>query len=265
MNNMVQLVVSDMDGTLLSEAKKLPADFLETIRGIQSQGITFAVASGRQMYTLQEELFDLKDSIYFVAENGGFMAYRDEIIHLDAIPRENVLEFLAFGRGIAGTFPILCGKDAAYVQDSDVTFLSEAHKYFRRLEMVEDLTQVQDDIVKFTLYDNLGAESNSMLHFATFADRFKVTVGAVQYLDVTNLSANKGTALEMLQSKLGVSCEHTMVFGDYLNDFEMMQRAKYSYAMKNAHPQILEAARFVTQFDNNEAGVTRTIRELLLD
>ena len=53
-----------------------------------------------------------------------------------------------------------------------------------------------------------------------------------------------------------------MVFGDYLNDLEMMQNAKYSYAMKNAHPEIIKVSNFVTKYDNNENGVVRTIREL---
>ncbi len=42
----------------------------------------------------------------------------------------------------------------------------------------------------------------------------------------------------------------------------MMKSAKHSYAMKNAHPQIIEAANFVTEFDNNNEGVERMVRKV---
>jgi len=55
-----------------------------------------------------------------------------------------------------------------------------------------------------------------------------------------------------------------MVFGDFLNDYEMMQTAKYSYAMKNAHPEIIKIANFTTQFDNNQGGVTDVISQEII-
>ena len=42
----------------------------------------------------------------------------------------------------------------------------------------------------------------------------------------------------------------------------MMKVAKHSYAMKNAHPEIIKASNFVTTHDNNENGVLRTIQAL---
>lgn len=39
-----------------------------------------------------------------------------------------------------------------------------------------------------------------------------------------------------------------MVFGDYLNDLEMMENAYYSYAMKNGHEKIKEVSNFENRF-----------------
>ena len=55
--------------------------------------------------------------------------------------------------------------------------------------------------------------------------------------------ANKGRAMNVVQKKFGISLQETMVFGDYLNDLEMMQQASFSYAMENANPDIIKAAR----------------------
>ncbi len=259
---MIKLVVTDMDGSLLNDAKQMPADFFTVFADLQRRGIHFAVASGRQMYTLQHELSDVRPFVYFISENGAYMTHGDELLHLDALPRQAVLELLGHGRNVPDSHFILCGKDGAYVQDNSVRFLNEARQYFRRLEIVEDLTKVSEEILKVTLCDFRNAEFNSLPHFERFSDRFKVTVGAERYLDITTLSANKGHALRQLQQRLGIGPSQTLVFGDYLNDLEMMHAADYSYAMKNAHPEILQAAAFITAWDNNDCGVTRTIRAL---
>ncbi|RYZ85684.1 MAG: HAD family hydrolase, partial [Proteobacteria bacterium] len=49
-----------------------------------------------------------------------------------------------------------------------------------------------------------------------------------------------------------------------MNDFEMMEYASNSYAMLNAHPEILEISKFTTRLDNNNNGVLETLRDLAL-
>ena len=68
----------------------------------------------------------------------------------------------------------------------------------------------------------------------------------------------------MLQSLNNISPDETLVFGDFMNDYEMMKTAKYSYAMKNANPKLIEVANFVTDKDNNEAGILEVIERLCL-
>ena len=53
-----------------------------------------------------------------------------------------------------------------------------------------------------------------------------------------------------------------MVFGDYLNDLEMMSSAYHSYAMENAHDDLKKVARFRTK-SNDESGVVHAIKAML--
>ena len=53
-----------------------------------------------------------------------------------------------------------------------------------------------------------------------------------------------------------MSPEQTAVFGDYLNDLELYDRAELSFAMANAHPRVLARARYIAPA-NDEGGVTR--------
>ena len=53
-----------------------------------------------------------------------------------------------------------------------------------------------------------------------------------------------------------------MAFGDYLNDIELLQSCRYSYAMENAHPDVKQAANFIAP-SNEEAGVVQILKTML--
>jgi len=252
-----------MDGTLLDDHKNLPADFFEVVQQLQQKDILFCVASGRQYYTLLEEFYDIRGSIIFCAENGTYVAYKNEVIHLHTMKKSDAEMLIAVGRKIDGAFLVLCCKNGAYVENTDAAFLNEVRKYYKCLEIVDDITKVEDDILKVTLCDFKNAEKNSYTFFGDFENDFKVAISGEIWLDITEKSANKGSAVRKIQQDFNISFDETLIFGDFLNDIEMMAEAKFSYAMKNSHPEILKASAFVTAFDNNDSGVTKTIKALI--
>ncbi len=260
---MIKLIITDMDGTLLDDVKNLPSDYFEIVDALQKKEVLFAIASGRQYYTLLEQFFELKDSLLFIAENGTYVVFKGQVIHEDAILKSDAIKLIDIARKVPNAFPVLCCVNGAYVEDNDITFLDETKKYYKKLEIVPDISEVNDTILKVTLWDAIDAETNSYNHFRKFQSDFKVAPGGKHWLDVININANKGIAIQKVQKYLNISFDETLVFGDYLNDMEMMATAKFSYAMKNAHPDILKAASFITEFDNNESGVTKAIRLLL--
>ena len=121
---------------------------------------------------------------------------------------------------------------------------------------------MEDTVLKVTLGDWKGVEEKSYAAYKKFENDFKVAVAAKIFLDINSKKTNKGNAIKGVQEKLNISPDETMVFGDYLNDLEMMQNASHSYAMKNAHPEIISTSKYITEFDNNENGVLRTILDL---
>lgn len=198
----------------------------------------------------------------FFSENGTHVVYQGKDLHVDPLDRNAAIEFVKAGRKLEDTFIVLCGKSSAYIECDDQKFIAEVKQYYERLELVEDLTKVEDLFLKVTLCNFKGVEEHTLPHFEGFTSDFKVAVAARIFIDITSATANKGNAIEKIQKKFNISPEETLVFGDYLNDLEMMQNAKYSYAMKNAHPGIIKASTYITNFDNNENGVIKTVVEL---
>ncbi|HEX8575263.1 MAG TPA: HAD family hydrolase [Flavobacterium sp.] len=261
---MIKLVVTDMDGTLLRTNNSLPDDFWEVEQKLFEKGVLFAVASGRQFYNLIAVFDAIKDRTLFLAENGAYIFYKGKVIFTNPLDKKAVIDFVHIGRKIDNAFLVLSGQNSAYVESSNQKLLDVLSKHINKLEIVDDLTTVEDVFLKLSVCDFNTSETNSYHYFKHLENDFKVAVSGAIWLDITNLTATKGAAIQTIQKQFGISFEETMVFGDFMNDFEMMQTAKFSYAMKNAHPEIKNIANFITTLDNNENGVTETIKEMIL-
>lgn len=253
-----------MDGTLLDDTRKLPEEIWSVIAELHKKGIMFAVASGRQYQTLADIFDRVSNEMLFMAENGTYVVHHGKPIATNPIEKSLVKELITTGRQIPDSYILLCGARTAFAESSDERFLEHARKYFNHIEVVEDLMEVQEDVLKYTIADFRDPVNNSIHYFDSFHDRCKPAVSSDLWLDVMGLTANKGNALKAMQEKLGISNEETIVFGDYMNDFEMMEYASNSYAMLNAHPEILAVSKFVTRLDNNNNGVIDTLRSLEL-
>ncbi|MBQ2404141.1 MAG: HAD hydrolase family protein, partial [Lachnospiraceae bacterium] len=90
----------------------------------------------------------------------------------------------------------------------------------------------------------------------------KVTFAGHQWVDVFDPALNKGVALKTLKNELGILPEETMVFGDQMNDMEMLEQAYYSFAVANARAEVKEAARFMAD-SNVEQGPMKIMKLLL--
>ncbi|CAG5071380.1 Sugar phosphatase YbiV [Dyadobacter sp. CECT 9623] len=258
----IRLIATDMDGTLLNSKHEVHESFYPVFQKIKDHGIVFVAASGRQYFNLAKTLARIKDQVIFAAENGSYVVFQDEEIHIQPIEQDIVRELITIGRTIPNTYPIICGKKKAYVESDEPEFINHLKLYFERYEVVEDLLAIEDDkFLKFTLCDLAGSEVNSYPYYKKFEDDLQVKVSGPIWLDISDKKANKGRAMEVLQEKFNVTPEQTMVFGDYLNDLEMLEKAHYSYAMANAHPDIKKIARFIAK-SNDENGVVEVLSEL---
>lgn len=262
---MIKLIMSDMDGTLLDENGNLPPDFDAVMEELKARGILFAPASGRQYYALLRQFQKYENDFIFVAENGTCGMREGKTLFYSAMDPAVVREMLGVAKKIPQAQVVLCGRNSAYIlSEQEPIFMQEVGMYYARCKMVDDFDQVEDDILKISLCDlsEGGSEFNAYPHFVPYKGRQQVVVSSRLWMDVMNMDVNKGIAAKRIQELLGILPVECMVFGDYMNDYEMMSSAYYSYAMENAHPKIKEAARFQAR-SNRAHGVTAAIRDML--
>lgn len=262
----IRLIACDMDGTLLDPDHAVHADFWPLLEQLQKRGIAFCPASGRQYANLHHVFASHAAGMVFIAENGTYVVRDGMELCSDCIAAADARVLVQVARRINanGTLAgaVLCGKHSAYIEWDFPAFRSEVEKYYHRLQVVSDLTQVDDEFLKLAVYSFGSSEQVSHPFFAGFEQTHQVVVSGVHWLDVMAPQANKGRGLKHIQDTLQITPQQTMVFGDFLNDMEMMEHSAYSFAMANAHPRLLARARFLAPA-NTHNGVVRTIGAVL--
>lgn len=259
---MIKLVAIDLDGSLLTDHKEFPPDFWEIAEVLLDKGVVMVIASGRPYHNLVKVFERIKDRLYFASDNGTQVLYQENELLTNQIEKTSLKKFIEISRPLDEVYPILCGKDVAFIENTESKFRAAALKYFQDYKVVEDLTTVEDAVVKISMCDLISAETNSYPHYTKFQKDFSVAVAGPMWLDITNSDGTKGNALKQIQRLLDIGREQTIAFGDYLNDLDMIRDARYGYAMKNAHPQLLKVANHVTDLDNNHFGVTETLKKI---
>jgi hypothetical protein len=259
-------VISDVDGTLVTDDKRLTSRTQAAAAELRASGIIFSITSARPPRGLRMLLRPLGITTPVTGFNGGVVASPDlTIITEHVLPPE-------IGRHAVDLFDrrglqvwVFSGQDwLIRSPDGPYVGLEERTVAFRPT-VVEDFGPALDAAAKivgvsadFEVLARCEREVRTAL-----ADNAFVARSQPYYLDVTHPLANKGTALTEIAKLLGVPLAEVAVLGDGGNDVAMFERSGLSIAMGNASPEVQQAADFVTD-SNGEEGFANAIERFIL-
>ena len=259
----VRLVVTDMDGTLLNRKSQVSENFFGLFSKLKKYNIQFVAASGRQYHSIVNKLHTIRDEIFIVAENGGIAISKEQELLSVNLSQKKIDDLLPLIKNLDNVYTVLCGKNSAYIETKNEKFISILNEYYSKYNIVDDLCTVQDDdFFKIAIYHFESSEKFIYPAFKHLEGKLQIKVSGENWLDISSPDANKGNAIQFIQTKLGISKEETMVFGDYNNDLEMLELGYFSYAMENAHSNVRKVARFETK-SNDDEGVEFILEKLL--
>lgn len=258
----IRLVVTDMDGTLLGDTREIHDEFWPLADELFARGIVFAPASGRHYFSLRQKFDAIADEVVFIASNGAHVVSAEKDLHADFVPFDVAIEVVRRVRDVPDAWTVLCGRRSAYIDESEPAFVDWISPHYPELMAVPRLEDVDDQVLSVGIFDRRGATENALPALEHLAASVRLMATDPHWVDVVSPTADKGRAVRHLQELLGVTADQTMVFGDYLNDLEMMPTATYSFAMANAHPLLKELASWRAP-TNSANGVVRTIRTVL--
>ena len=178
--DIIRLIASDLDATLLDGQSRLPPDFAETVRALSERGIRFAAASGRPIYTLEEMFAPLRDDIIFVGDNGGAICWKGESLYLSEMDAADWRTLAGQARS-AGHAAVLCGLETAYVEEQFRPYDRVFKRFYTKVEYVPHLEDVTARVDKFTIYFPEGdaQKGYDALYGPVWGGRFSVAVAGL--------------------------------------------------------------------------------------
>jgi Cof subfamily protein (haloacid dehalogenase superfamily) len=259
-------VISDVDGTLVTDDKILTARAQLAAAELHANGIIFSLISSRPPRGLRMLLGPLGITTPIAGFNGGVLATPDLTViaeHLlsPEVARRAVDIFDARRTQVwifSGQDWLLRNSDAPYVS------LEERTVEFGPT-MVDEFGPALDSCAKIVGVSadfELVAQCERDVR-AVVGEQTCVVRSQPYYLDITHPLANKGFALSAIAKLLGIPLAEIAVIGDGGNDVAMFERSGLSIAMGNASLQVQRTADFVTD-SNSENGFANAIERFIL-
>ncbi|WP_088348648.1 MULTISPECIES: Cof-type HAD-IIB family hydrolase [Rhodomicrobium] len=259
-------VVSDVDGTLVTDDKYLTESAREAVAALRASGILFAVTSSRPPRGLAMLLGPLEITTPLAGFNGGIVARPDlSVISAHLLSPQTARRAVDILDASELQVWVFTGQDWLVRDPAGAYVAFEAGTVGFQPVIVDDFGDALDQAAKIVgvAEDFARLEQCEPAMRAALAGEASVALSQPYYLDITHPLANKGAALTEIAALLGVPLAEIAVIGDGGNDVAMFERSGLSIAMGNASLQVQQAADVVT-VSNGEDGFAKAMERFIL-
>ncbi|MFF4588506.1 Cof-type HAD-IIB family hydrolase [Streptomyces sp. NPDC001388] len=270
-----RLIATDLDGTLLRDDKSVSPRTVAALAAAEEAGIEVFFVTGRParwMDVVSEHVHGhglaiCGNGAAVVDLHGGPGTHR--FVKVRELERDNALDAVRLLRDAApGTM---------YAIEQTYGFYQEPAYPKMHMEVPDDLAPAEDllapegpgstePVLKIlAFHPTLDPDAFLTLARLAIGDRANVTRSSPSaLLEISGPDVSKASTLALCCAERGISHEEVVAFGDMPNDVEMLTWAGRSYAMGNAHPDVIAAASGQT-VANNEDGVAVVIEQLIAE
>jgi Cof subfamily protein (haloacid dehalogenase superfamily) len=251
----IALVVSDVDGTLLTKDKTLTDGARDAVQRLHDAGIGFTITSSRPTIGMRFLIEPLAITLPVGAFNGSCIVDPQlKVIEQHLIPASAAQQSLdvlnEFGVDIwlfTSNLWLTRHGEGEYVPHekrairADPTLVGDFTPYLSAACKIvgssADAALLQR--CEAAMQRALGAEANAVRSQS-------------YYLDVTPPGCDKGTFVQAIAKRLGISTDAVATVGDMQNDLAMFKKSGVSIAMGNAADEVKSLATHVTASNEDE-------------
>jgi len=269
----MELIVFDLDGTLLNGSSQVSEHTRQTLRLLREQGIAYTVATGRTLHAARDLLHGHGFSLPHIYKNGVVIwrPQSESYSHSNLLTNAEIRAVVAAcaavrvspfiftlepGNRHAVYHPPLANDAerrlaALFARERGLVVLPVAElppgvaisnvSALGAREAIEYVTRQVETEEHLVAYAGAALEGNELL-----------------WVDIHHSAASKGVAIQQLKQDLGVS--RVICFGDSDNDLSMFAVADECYAPSNAR-EVVRAAATAVIGHHDEDGISRFLRE----
>ncbi len=272
----VQLVVTDMDGTLLTPDHEISDASCVAAAEAEKRGIRFSICTGRiePMTESYQKRLDLKTPL--ITANGALIwdPVRRRTLWDCPMDDDDLFSLLWFCKENDMDYCCLTMEESFFSEHNlrrerfeyyNVTAEKEGLPPMKLLPFDDDFSCVRGHkAYKMLLCEDQPGHLKMARDFIDRLPHTGYTSSDAKLLDVGHKDVNKGLGLENLARLLDIPLENVCAVGDYENDIPMLEKSGFPVAMGNATDPVKEIAAYVTE-SNKDDGVASLLYYLMSD
>ncbi|MEW6643963.1 MAG: HAD family hydrolase [Pseudomonadota bacterium] len=261
----IALVVSDIDGTLVTPDKQITPAARAAVAALRRRGIGFSLTSSRPSYGMQALIAELDLQLPIGPFNGSSIVAPDlTVIEQHVVPLVAARQSVAFLARKGFDIWLFTNREWIAHRADDRYVPREQHAIRTAPRFVADSTAYLDQACKIV------GVSDDHTKLADSEAELKALIGAQAhvarsqnyYLDITPPDRDKGTFVAALAARLDVPSARIATIGDMPNDVPMFGVSRLSFAMGNASDAVKAKASRVTA-TNTEDGFAKAMDAVL--
>ena len=258
---------SDMDGTLLTNDKKVSAENLAAIRRFVEAGGYFGIATGRSENIAAPFLKDIPMNLPAILYNGAavYDFSKEAFLYQAELERSLVIKMATLALEV---YPEVC---AEVYTNGIIQLLNRdcvMDHYIPRENQKFEYKALDDFglCMKLLFYGENAKlkEVERKLYEVTAGAGLQVMFSAPYYLELLPSGATKGSALSWIVENLGIDPDDTAAIGDFYNDVALIETASIGAAPANAPEDVKECANVIVA-DNEHSAVADFIGRYLFE
>lgn len=270
------MMVTDLDGTLLNDEKKISEKDVYTLNKLNEQGVKIVVATGRNYFMAKNLTEQIKNINPVILSNNGAITRRS---NTDEVIGHNYLEPDIFGKIYEkgteyGLYPVihvdeyLNGYDMVYEkEDFEEVYLGYIKKDDIRARKIAFESNKLTNILSVCYleeYERLNDFFNEIkkINDDKFNSICNTNISKRVLLEFLHADGCKWRALEKYIKTLDIKPNEIVSFGDDNNDVELLKNSGVGVAMKNGTEDVLKSGKIISEYDNNNSGVSAELNKL---
>ncbi|MCF6515749.1 Cof-type HAD-IIB family hydrolase [Lactobacillus sp. S2-2] len=248
------LVFFDLDKTLFDENSKINNEVANALDEIRNNNGLPIIATGRNLFELDETLKDSKINTV-IAANGDYGMFEGKEIFTNSIDANLIDNLVDFANENNNSVALYNDKRSGITTHDDPT----AFKSFERVHAIvpevvtKEYWHENPTYMMIVMNENLDNEYMNKFPELTF---FR---NSPYGIDIVKKDASKSTGINQLIENANLQGIPTYAFGDGNNDIPMLNYVDHAVVMGNGLDEVKKYAEFITT-DHTDHGIVNGLK-----